>query len=301
DVTGARSFGQFLWGPQDVYNARFAAKKSTKSVTNSDPLSEQNREVKMGNMNEVDGRWQLLEKAKREEAEGNGSTFIRECRIHPDFLCVLASNRQLNYLKHFCTNGNDFCVLGIDPTFNIFQENISLTVMTYRNLKLHHNATKKSPVFIGPLLNVHQRKDWKTYSRFANSLIAEYPDNIKRELERRNIPPREKKVFLNEIFGKEEEEVKFLGLVDSNDEDDFQNKQENLEELWNTREAQCGGSNRDGTFYEWFVKEKATQIKESMLKPIRIEAGLGNIPREYTNNDPEAANFMIKHALKFDA
>ena len=38
-----------------------------------------------------------------------------------------------------------------------------------------------------------------------------------------------------------------------------------------------------------------------MLKPVRIEAGLGNPPKEYTNNDPEAANFIIKHALKFDA
>ena len=27
-------------------------------------------------------------------------------------------------------------------------------------------------MFIGPLL-MHQHKDWKTYSRFANSLIAE--------------------------------------------------------------------------------------------------------------------------------
>jgi hypothetical protein len=37
-----------------------------------------------------------------------------------------------------------------------------------------------------------------------------------------------------------------------------------------------------------------------MLKPTRIEAGLGDPPKEYTNNDPEAANFMIKHALNFD-
>jgi hypothetical protein len=31
-----------------------------------------------------------------------------------------------------------------------------------------------------------------------------------------------------------------------------------------------------------------------------MEAGLGNPPREYTNNDPESANFVIKHGLKFD-
>ena len=41
-------------------------------------------------------------------------------------------------------------------------------------------------------------------------------------------------------------------------------------------------------------------MKESMLKSVRREAGLGNPPREYTNNDPEAANLMVKHALNFD-
>lgn len=38
----------------------------------------------------------------------------------------------------------------------------------------------------------------------------------------------------------------------------------------------------------------------SMLKPVRIDAGLGNPPEKYTNNDVESANFMIKHNLQFD-
>ncbi len=38
----------------------------------------------------------------------------------------------------------------------------------------------------------------------------------------------------------------------------------------------------------------------AMLKPVRIDAGLGNPPLEYTNNDPEAANFMLKHDLHFE-
>lgn len=115
-----------------------------------------------------------------------------------------------------------------------------------RDLKLHHNATKKSPVFIGPVL-MRQRKDWKTYSRLASSLIAECPDlqgvlacgtdgekalidglkrnfrfalllrcfihfkdNVKPELERRQVPPGGKK-FLDEIFGKQDDTVKYLG------------------------------------------------------------------------------------------
>ena len=42
-------------------------------------------------------------------------------------------------------------------------------------------------------------------------------------------------------------------------------------------------------------------MKSSMIKPVRIEAGLGNPPVEYTNNDPESANFLIKHGLHFNA
>ena len=42
-------------------------------------------------------------------------------------------------------------------------------------------------------------------------------------------------------------------------------------------------------------------IKESMITPVRRDAGLGDPPKEYTNNDVEAGNFMIKYALEFDA
>ena len=198
--------------------------------------------------------------AKREEKEDDGSVFIRQCRIHPDFLVVLASDRQLRDFTNFCTNPNEFCVFGADLTFNIFQENISLTVTTYRNLKLHHGSTKKPPVFITPIL-MHQRKDWKTYSRFANSLITECPDpegilacrtdkekalidglkrnfrfalflccfihfkdNVKRELQERGLWPSTKKLFLAEMFGKQEEDVKFSCLVDCDSTDEFDAK-----------------------------------------------------------------------------
>ena len=40
-------------------------------------------------------------------------------------------------------------------------------------------------------------------------------------------------------------------------------------------------------------------MKASMLKHVRIEAGLNNPSSEYTNNYPEGANFMIKHGLHF--
>ena len=37
-----------------------------------------------------------------------------------------------------------------------------------------------------------------------------------------------------------------------------------------------------------------------MLKAVRTDAGLGDPPREYTTNDCEASNFIVKHGLNFE-
>ena len=104
--------------------------------------------------------------------DAKSSIFIGECRVHPDFLVVLALDRQLEELVQFCTNPQEISIFCADLTFNIFKDNISLTVTTYRNLKLQNKATNQPTAFIVPLL-MNQHKDWKTHSRFANSLITE--------------------------------------------------------------------------------------------------------------------------------
>ena len=101
--------------------------------------------------------------------------FIQDFRLHPSFSVVLSLERQLDDVVNFCTNPEEFNVFSIDPTFNIFNDNISLTVTTYRNLKLENPSTGQAPVFLGPLL-MHRKKDWKTYSRFANCLVTEKPE-----------------------------------------------------------------------------------------------------------------------------
>ena len=45
---------------------------------------------------------------------------------------------------------------------------------------------------------------------------------------------------------------------------------------------------------------KANEIKTSLLKPVRIEAGLGGPPNEFTTNDVQSGNFIIKHGINFD-
>ena len=37
-----------------------------------------------------------------------------------------------------------------------------------------------------------------------------------------------------------------------------------------------------------------------MLKPVGVEAGLGDQPNEFIANDVESGNFIIKHGINFD-
>ena len=161
DVSHVRSVGQIPPTPQDMYD--------TRGLVPSEKVgSTENKVVKL------DSLWMLLERARREEENSLQEKIIRECRIHPDFLVVLANYRQLQELEHFCTNSSEFCVFSVDPAFNVFKDMISLTVTVYKNLKLAQKKTRKPLGFNRPVL-LHQNSEWKTFSKFAHYLITEQP------------------------------------------------------------------------------------------------------------------------------
>ena len=299
DVTGARSHGQLPRGLGDLYNARHAAKKEKEKEL----LNVKTRPIQGNDAPEdekgvsLDSMWMLLERAKREEECSKEGSFIRKCSIHPDFIVVLANDRQLKEIGQFCTNTKEFCVLGIDPTFNVFKENISLTVTSYRNLRLECKATGQPPVFLGPMM-LHQKKDWRTYSKFAYHLVNTKPelesvlacgtdgetalidgfsrnfryavylrcfihvkDNIKRELTLRGIKADDKRRIMDEIFGKTDGSIKYCGLVDCDSEAEFRSKLEQLRSSWDERENLEG---KRQSFHEWFSKEKVRSLSNSM-------------------------------------
>ena len=84
----------------------------------------------------LDSLWMLLERVCREDEKSLQEKFIRRCGIHPNFLVVLANDRQLQELEHFSTNPSEFCVFSVDPTFNVFKDMISLIVTVFKILKL---------------------------------------------------------------------------------------------------------------------------------------------------------------------
>ena len=82
------------------------------------------------------------------------------------------NNNNIIIIVRFCCNPREFCILGIDPTFNL--EDFSLTVTTYWHLQLVDRKTKKPSVMIGPML-VHQQKTTQSYHFLSSSKVGLCP------------------------------------------------------------------------------------------------------------------------------
>jgi len=279
-----------------------------------------------------DPLYMVMEQSKLCECE---EKFVRVVNACPEPMCVLATDQQLNDLVRFSTNPNQFCVLSIDPTFSLGDFNV--TCITYRHLLVTDGRTGQSPVMLGPLF-VHQSKSFSAYQFFASSLLGIQPkligilsfgtdgedalvkafkqqlqfavhlrcfrhmrQDIKRKLATdMGFPDNIVSEILADIFGNKDGPTFFEGLVDSNSENEFDSNLEVLEERWERFEhSRSKVPASDVNFFTWLKRYHAEEIKSTMLRPIRIAAGLGDPPSEFCTNDSEAMNSSIKQHLKF--
>ena len=187
-------------------------------------------------------------------------TFVRNVSFDDSILCVLATDLQLRDIERFCANRGFTCtsVLGVDPTFSL--GDFYVTVTTYENLMLTRRTTGKNPVFIGPML-VYQRRTYKTYFHFASELLkyrksftslnavgtdgevqlssafgTVFPeavrllcsvhkrDNIRMKMREMGVLEQPAKDIINSIFGYQDGDTFFTGLVDAEDTHDFRAK-----------------------------------------------------------------------------
>ena len=52
-------------------------------------------------------------------------------------------------------------------------------------------------------------------------------------------------------------------------------------------------------FINWFMTNKAEVIRNTMLRPVREECGLGNPPSIFTTNASESINALLKRKLNY--
>ena len=277
-----------------------------------------------------DSLYEIMQKCLEDQSRSN--PFIRCVNAAPEATCVLASDYQLNDLECFCTDEDEYAILGVDPTFNL--GDFSLTVTTYRHLMLESRRTGKPPVLLGPMF-AHQKKEMNSYHSFASALVGLKPSlsnlkclgtdgelalsngfslsfphckhilcflhvrkNISHKLSELGIHGINAKSIIHDIFGHQVGTHLVSGLVDSKSESEFDMKLELLKEKWDTQEKEDRQTDV-AQFSNWFLRYHAHGIKTKMLLPLRESIGIGR--GEYTTNDNEAMNAFIKQMVNYKA
>ena len=194
------------------------------------------------------------------------NAFMRSVVAAPEPMAVLATNWQLNDMIRFLTDPQQHTVMGIDPTFNFGDFNV--TPVVFRYLLLEHRKEGHSPIILGPLF-VHQQKKFSSYYFFASTLISLCPSlrnikvfgsdgetqlyqafemqlpeathlhcfhhfwaNLVSKLTSLGLPSEVINQYMKDIFGETTAGVYVAGLVDMPNEEEFEKRIEMLRETW---------------------------------------------------------------------
>ncbi len=119
--------------------------------------------------------------------------------------------------------------------------------------------------------------------------------NCETKLTKCGVQEKNRRKILRSIYCEDKGEKRYEALVDTENEEEYEEHLAELKDWWDQWEINDTG--KEPEFSSWFIKNKSTQVKETMLKPARQAAVLGYIPRQFTNNDSESLNSMIEKHL----
>ena len=117
-------------------------------------------------------------------------------------------------------------------------------------------------------------------------------DDVTQKLLELRIGESERKEFLLDIFGSDILEE--TGLIDACSCEEFDVCLESLYPVWIKQEMEARGLSKEARteFYSYFLTNVASDMKTTMIKPVRERVGLGE--NFFYNNDPESMNDRIK-------
>ena len=275
----------------------------------------------------------VMEQCKSAE---KSDIFVQDVTCAPEPMAVLCTQQQLNDIYRFCCDPYNFCILGIDPTFNLGEFSVTPTV--YRHLLIENTQTGRSPLLLGPLL-VHYRKQFRSYNYFLSTLIGLHPEissikavgtdgeknlveavlrnfphvthircfrhlqqNIEMHLHDHHFSQSTIKEYTHDIFGwSESNGIYHEGLVDCFDASSFDESFEALKLKWDKLENDefQNSKSHKADFHSWFRRYKAEDFRQSTLRSLREDVGLGSPPAAFYTNDSESINALLKESLGY--
>ena len=205
-------------------------------------------------------------------------------------------------------------VLGVDKTFNLC--NMHVTVTCYKQLSVIRQRTGQPPIFIGPVF-VHDNSDFESYCHFFHHLKMKLVDidltklvigtddetamvkaittafpnsthvlctrhlreNTMRKLIDDAVDKKDRNLILDKIYG-------LGGIMDADDTICFQEKCENFEPF--CREI-------SSKFMDYFKSRLKNQLLTKVNGPTRLDL----IDDEWTNNNCESVNHMLKQIVEW--
>lgn len=238
-----------------------------------------------------------------------------------------ASDTCLGWVKRFCKGIATQAVAGLDMTYKL--GSFYLTTLTFPNpMFVYKNKEGRYPTTMAAIMT-SVTKEERDYEYMARCLKAEgigtltygtdsecalergfesvFPikdgcsgdnihlrcfdhaqDDISRKLKSLKVNGEERKKIIREILGHVCNGKRVKGLVDCDTVEDF-------EKMYVEKE-----SNWPEEFKQWMLTEKGRlrslkgTLKECMLRPVRVAAGLGNPPNKWDNQRTEAMNSVVK-------
>ena len=129
-------------------------------------------------------------------------------------------------------------------------------------------------------------------------------DNVECKLKSLNFDGTTCEEILADIFGTTDSEHTQLGLVGATDSDDFASKLIAMQYHWNQLESsgkqvvpsQVGSC--DPEFYDWFISEESSVVRNHMIQSVKSGAKLGEPPVKFYTNASESINNVLK--IKID-
>ncbi|KAL9976819.1 hypothetical protein ACROYT_G014154 [Oculina patagonica] len=187
-----------------------------------------------------------------------------------------------------------------DPTLNF--RKFEVTPFSYQHLLLNSKRTNEAPVFIGPTA-LHYMYVYKKIPSVVSASCPELSGTARGNLE--HIPTLFSRPKNSEVKDELEEEERRMThsdpqLIEQLDaeklkdwtsnslkkfskkhvyEAEFQARLKSLEQAWDEREKSHLPAGKKPAFHK-YICEKAMMIQDNMLRPIRVNAGLGN-PRRH--------------------
>ena len=237
--------------------------------------------------------------------------------------CVLYTDKQAEDMRRsVCDKGR---VLVFDATFDCGP--MYVTIACYRHDSFINKGNDKSVLMPGAIL-IHGRRDFETYRYFGHELskglrntsvpffgtdgelalkqgiaatssfkesshlhcMLHHKRNCETKLAKLGVTSNTRRI-LRSIYGEQVGSTRYEGLADCNSEEEYEVQLATWAAQWDAMETT--ETHKEAEFSTWFRRFKSQDVKTSMLKPLRTQAGLGDPPRQFTTNDAESINAMV--------